>query len=85
MKTLILLAVSAFALALPSHAQDRAPLRNLSADGLALGGFDPVAYFPAGGAAAAAGTAQFEAKSATARIRFVSAEHLAEALQFRMV
>lgn len=77
MKSLILLAVSALVLALPVHAQDRAPLRSLSADGLALGGFDPVAYFPAGGTAATAGTVQFEAKSGSARFRFVSAEHLA--------
>ena len=76
MKTLIPFAVLAL-VAAPLCAQDRAPTRSLSAEGLALGGFDPVAYFPAGGGAPSAGVPQFEAKIQAARYRFTSAEHLA--------
>ncbi len=58
-------------------AQQHGELRSLAPDGLALGGFDPVSYFPAGGMAAAIGSEKFEFKLGPARYRFVSAEHLA--------
>ncbi len=58
-------------------AQERATPRSLAPNGLALGGFDPVSYFPAGGMAAAAGSEKFELKLGQARYRFVSAEHMA--------
>ncbi|MEO6710009.1 MAG: YHS domain-containing (seleno)protein, partial [Planctomycetota bacterium] len=77
MKTLILIAASALLIALPSRAQQKPGLRNLSPEGLALAGYDPVAYFPAGGAAALEGSAKFESKLGTAHYRFASAEHKA--------
>ena len=57
--------------------QERAQLRSLSSDGVALGGYDPVSCFPAGGMAATVGTEKFEVKVGVARYRFASAEHLA--------
>ncbi len=77
MKALFSLALLIFLLVAPAVAvQERAPLRSLAADGLALGGFDPLSYFPAGGMAAAAGNSKFEFTFKTARYRFANAEHM---------
>jgi YHS domain-containing protein len=77
MKMMLSIALATCTAALPLLAQDREPLRDLTADGLALGGFDPVACFPAGGGAPAKGSTQFESKAGAARYRFASAEHQA--------
>ncbi len=78
MKSILSLALLFLLLVAPAVAvQERAPLRSLAADGLALGGFDPFSYFPAGGMAAAAGDSKFEFMLENARYRFANAEHMA--------
>jgi hypothetical protein len=47
---------------------------NLGKDGLALGGFDPVAYFPEGGGRAWKGLAELEVVHEGVRYRFASEE-----------
>jgi hypothetical protein len=47
---------------------------NLDEDGLALGGFDPVTYFPEGGGRAMKGLAELEVAHEGVRYRFASAE-----------
>lgn len=50
---------------------------NLDKDGLALGGFDPVAYFPEGGGRAWKGLAELEVLHGGVHYRFASAENRA--------
>jgi YHS domain-containing protein len=59
--------------AIADHAMDAAALINKSADGLALQGFDPVAYFTL--RKPTKGDANFTATHAGATYRFASAEH----------
>jgi YHS domain-containing protein len=64
--------------ALPSSAvQGEKPLRDRSSEGLALGGFDPVSYFQAGGAKAEPGVAAHEYALDGVNYRFVNKEHKA--------
>lgn len=56
-------------------APPRGPARSVDASGLAMGGFDPVACFPAGGATPAPGVANVEATIDGARYRFAKALH----------
>ncbi len=49
---------------------------NLSKDGLALDGFDPVAYFPEGGGKPEKGAKEFEHTYQGVRYRFASSERL---------
>lgn len=78
MNTLIRFASLVLLLVAPTWAaQQPAPTRNVSPEGLALGGFDPVSYFPAGGMSPIAGLDKFELKQGPARYRFASADHLA--------
>ncbi len=71
------IAVASLCLVQLLHAQERGPLRNLTGDGLAFSGFDPVSCFPAGGARVAQGLAQYEVKFEGARYLFASAAHRA--------
>ncbi len=57
------------------------PKLNLGPDGLALGGFDPVSYFPEGGGRPLAGSTEFTARHGGALYRFASEENRAAFLE----
>jgi YHS domain-containing protein len=70
---LLLLAAGGFAAYL---GRERPPL-NLSSDGLALSGYDPVSYFPEGGGAPQPGSPQYSSERDGRRYQFASEQNRA--------